>query len=56
MEEFISTVSIQHQKGSSFMVSIPYRIAKRLDITSQKEAKVLVDGHRIIYDLTPRGD
>jgi antitoxin component of MazEF toxin-antitoxin module len=57
MEEFISTISIQHQKDSSFMVSIPHRIVKRLDIKSQQEAKVLLDGQKIIYDLAfRRGD
>ena len=56
MEEFISTVSIQHQKDSSFMVSIPYRIVKRLNIEPQQEAKVLIDGHKIIYDVAPRSD
>ena len=55
MEEFISTVSIQHQKDSSFMVSIPHRIVKRLNIKSQQEAKVLLDGKKIIYDLNSRG-
>ena len=34
MEEFISTVSIQHQKDSSFMVSIPHRIVKKLNMDS----------------------
>jgi antitoxin component of MazEF toxin-antitoxin module len=56
MEEFISTVSIQHQKDSSFMVSIPHRIVKRLNIEPQQEAKVLIDGQKIIYDVTPRSD
>ncbi len=54
MEEFISTISIQHQKGSSFMVSIPFRIVKRLNISSHQEAKVLIDGYKIIYDLAPK--
>jgi antitoxin component of MazEF toxin-antitoxin module len=51
MEEFISTVSIQKQKGSSFMISIPSRITKRLMITPQQEAKVSVDGNKIIYEV-----
>jgi antitoxin component of MazEF toxin-antitoxin module len=53
MEEFISTVSIQKQKGSSFMISIPSRITKRLMITPQQEAKVSVDGNKIIYEVMP---
>jgi antitoxin component of MazEF toxin-antitoxin module len=55
MEEFISTISIQHQKDSSFMVSIPHRIVKRLNIKPQQEAKVLLDGQKIIYDITSKG-
>ena len=55
MEEFISTVSIQHQKDSSYMVSIPHRIVKRLNITAQQEAKVLLDGNKIVY-IVNRGD
>lgn len=51
MAEFISTVSIQHQKDSSFMVSIPHRIVKRLTIKSQQEAKVSLDGNKIIYTI-----
>ena len=55
-EEFISTVSIQHQKDSSFMVSIPHRIVKRLNIKSQQEAKVLlVDDNKIVY-IIKRGN
>lgn len=54
-EEFISTVSIQHQKDSSFMVSIPHRIVKKLNIKPQQEAKVLLDDNKIIY-LVKRGD
>jgi len=51
MEEFISTVSIQRQASSTFMVSIPSRIVKRLGIKPQQDAKVLVDGNRIIYEV-----
>ena len=54
--EFISTVSIQHQKDSSFMVSIPHRIVKRLNIEPRQEAKVLIDGRNIIYEIIPRSD
>ena len=54
MERFISIVSIQHQKDSSFMVSIPHRIAKDLNIKTHQEATVSQDGYKIIYDLTPR--
>ena len=53
-EEFISTVSIQHQKDSSYMVSIPHRIVKKLNIKSQQEAKVSLDDNKIIY--TVKGD
>ena len=55
MEEFVSTVSIQHQKDSSFMVSIPHRIVKRLNIKSQQEAKVSLDDNKIIYTIN-KGD
>ena len=55
-EEFISTVSIQHQKDSSFMVSIPHRIVKRLNIKSQQEAKVLLDDNKIIYIINRGGN
>ena len=55
MEEFISTVSIQHQKDSSYMVSIPHRIVKKLNIKPQQEAKVLLDGNKIVY-IVNRGD
>lgn len=51
MEEFISTISIQHQKDSSFMVSIPHRIVKKLNIKPQQEAKVSLDGQKIIYNV-----
>jgi antitoxin component of MazEF toxin-antitoxin module len=53
MEEFISTISVQRQKSSSYMVSIPVRIVKRLGITPHQEAKVLIDGNRIIYEVAP---
>jgi antitoxin component of MazEF toxin-antitoxin module len=55
-EEFISTVSIQHQKDSSFMVSVPHRIVKRLNIKSQQEAKVLLDDNKIIYIINRGGN
>lgn len=55
VEEFISTVSIQHQKDSSFMVSIPHRVVKRLNIVAHQEAKVLLDDNKIVYVVT-RGD
>lgn len=56
MEEFISTVSIQHQKDSSFMVSIPHRVVKRLKIKPKQEAKVLLDDNKIIYLVSKGGD
>ena len=52
MEKFISTVSIQHQKGSSFMVSIPHRIAKHLNIKSHQEVTVSLDDDKIIYKIS----
>ena len=51
MEEFISTVSIQKQAASSFMVSIPSRIVKRLGITPHQMATVSVENNRIIYEV-----
>lgn len=51
MDRFITTVSIQHQKGSSFMVSIPHRIAKALNIKSQQEVTVSLDDNKIIYKV-----
>ena len=52
MKRFISTVSIQHQKDSSYMVSIPHRIVKILGIKSHQEATVSLDENKIIYELT----
>lgn len=54
-EEFISTVSIQRQKDSSFMVSIPHRIVKKLNIKPHQLSTVLLDDNKIIY-IIKRGD
>ena len=49
MERFISIVSIQKQKDSAYMISIPHRIVKELNLQRKQELTVLLDGNRIIY-------
>ena len=49
MEEFIGIVNVQ--KSSSFLVTIPSRIVKRLKLEPHQEAKVLISDNRIIYEV-----
>lgn len=54
MEEFIGIVNVQ--KSSSFLVTIPSRIVKRLKLQPHQEAKVMIDGNRIVYEVAKEED